>query len=121
MYLLPCDYEEADSRMCIHVKDAVQKGAQKILVRTVDTDVVIIIAGVFFRRQTEFPELQIWIGFGTGKHFKHYFVNEMCQNLGDDRSKGLLLIHAFSWSDTPSHCFGRGNLIQRLQKLLSQL
>ncbi len=42
------DHEEADTRMCIHIQDALQKGAKKILVRTVDTDVIVILAGHFF-------------------------------------------------------------------------
>ena len=35
MPMLSCDHEEADSRMCIHVKDALNKGAHKIFIRTV--------------------------------------------------------------------------------------
>ena len=31
----PCDHEEADTRMCLHIKDALEKGAKTILVRTV--------------------------------------------------------------------------------------
>ncbi len=42
------DHEEADTRMCIHIQDALQKGAKKILLRTVDTDVIVILAGHFF-------------------------------------------------------------------------
>ncbi len=42
------DHEEADTRMCIHIQDAMQKGAKKILLRTVDTDVIVILAGNFF-------------------------------------------------------------------------
>ncbi len=34
--------------MCIHIQDAMQKGAKKILLRTVDTDVIVILAGNYF-------------------------------------------------------------------------
>ncbi len=63
----PCDHEEADSRLLVHVKDAVSKVHSKILVRTVDTDVVIITLGLFnsFRGLEE-----LWIAFGVGKHFR---------------------------------------------------
>lgn len=47
MPMQPCDHEEADSRMCIHAKDALQKGARRILIRIVDTDVVVIFTSVF--------------------------------------------------------------------------
>ena len=38
--LVPCSHEEADTRLLLHVADAVQKGFRKVCVRTVDTDVV---------------------------------------------------------------------------------
>ena len=44
----PCNHEEADTRICVHLKDAMEKGARKVFVRTVDTDVIVIIAGIFF-------------------------------------------------------------------------
>ena len=38
-HLAPCDHEEADTRMMLHLADAVRDGFQKILLRRVDTDV----------------------------------------------------------------------------------
>ena len=38
--LAPCAHEEADTRMMLHLADAVTVGLEKILIRTVDTDVV---------------------------------------------------------------------------------
>lgn len=64
-----CDHEEADSRMCLHIKDALTYGAKNILVRTVDTDVIIILVGVFFTLQDQFPGFALWVAFGMGKHF----------------------------------------------------
>lgn len=40
--LAPCNHEEADTRMIFHLADAVSKGFQKILLCTVDTDVVVL-------------------------------------------------------------------------------
>ena len=40
--LAPCDHEEADTRIIVHLADAVRKGCKSILVRTVDTDVVVL-------------------------------------------------------------------------------
>ena len=45
--MLPCSHEEADSRMCLLVKDALEKGARKKFVRTVDTDVVVMFTEIF--------------------------------------------------------------------------
>ena len=36
------DHQETDNRICLHVDDALNDGATTVLVRTVDTDVVVI-------------------------------------------------------------------------------
>ena len=38
-WLSPCTHEEADTRMLLHDADGVKQGRQKIVIRTVDTDV----------------------------------------------------------------------------------
>jgi hypothetical protein len=39
--LVPSTHEEADTRLLFHVEDAVRQGCTKLLIHTVDTDVVI--------------------------------------------------------------------------------
>ena len=41
-YIQPCNHEEADSRMFVHAYDAARNGYNKLLIRTVDTDVVVL-------------------------------------------------------------------------------
>ena len=41
-YLAPCDHEEADTRMILHLADAVNRGFKKVSVCTVDTNVVVL-------------------------------------------------------------------------------
>ena len=43
--MLPCNHEEADTRIIIHLLDALEHGYSTCLVHTVDTDVVIILIG----------------------------------------------------------------------------
>ena len=40
--LVPCSHEEADTRLFLRVADAVMNGYRKLLVGTVDTDVVVV-------------------------------------------------------------------------------
>ena len=40
--LTPCNHEEADTRIFIHVKHVSGRGLKKVLIRTVDTDVVVL-------------------------------------------------------------------------------
>ena len=68
--LAPCNHEEADTRMLLHAADAVQCGFTKILLRTVDTD-VLILAIAFVEKLQEFQgnqTIELWVGFGTGAH-----------------------------------------------------
>ena len=55
--MLQCDHEEADSRMCVHLKDALDKDGRNILVCTVDTDVIVILIGLFHHL---YPKYQAW-------------------------------------------------------------
>ena len=38
-----CTHEEADTRIVGHIRHALLEGAKKILVRTVDTDILVIL------------------------------------------------------------------------------
>ena len=42
-----CNHEEADTRVVVHVLHALEQGMKSIVVRTVDTDVIVILAGFF--------------------------------------------------------------------------
>ena len=41
--LSTCGHEEADTRLLLHAADAARRGYTKVMVRTVDTDVVIAV------------------------------------------------------------------------------
>ena len=42
----PCDHEKADTRLLIHLQDAIQNSCTKCVVRTVDTDVVCLLCQI---------------------------------------------------------------------------
>ena len=63
----PCDHEEADTRIVIHLQDALENGCATCLVRTVDTDVVVILIGKYHSLINKYPAADIWVAFGTGK------------------------------------------------------
>ena len=54
--------------MLLHVAHANKHGHQKESLRTVDTDVVILAVAQFQNKYLQLPEL--WIEFGTGKHYR---------------------------------------------------
>ena len=45
--LAPCNHEEADTRIFVHIKDRASQGHKVITVVTVDTDVVVLIISCF--------------------------------------------------------------------------
>ena len=40
-----CDHEEADTRIVVYLLHSIQRGNKKILVKTVDTDIIVILLG----------------------------------------------------------------------------
>ena len=69
----PCTHEEADTRMILHAADAVQEGHRKIVLRTVDTDVLVLaLAGRLQEQQVE-----LWVAMGTGSHLRYIAAHEI--------------------------------------------
>ena len=82
-----------------------KNGARNILVRTVDSDVIVILVGLFSNFH---PDTSVWVAFGTGKFFRYYNINTIFQALGPEKSKALLFFHAFTGCDTTSQFLNKG-------------
>ena len=80
--LVPCSHEEADTRLLRHVADAVKKGYRKLLVRTVDTDVVLVAIATLNRTNPD----ELWVAFGTGDHFRFIPIHEVAVAVGPGKS-----------------------------------
>ncbi|KAG0725800.1 hypothetical protein GWK47_037891 [Chionoecetes opilio] len=99
--LAPCTHEEADTRILLHLQDAVQQGYSKVSIRTVDTDVVVLAIASANRLNIS----ELWIAFGAGKSFRFIAAHDIAKALGPDRCVALPMFHAFTGCDTVS-CFG---------------
>lgn len=63
-----CDsLEEADGRVILHVKDAVQHGAESVIVRCSDTDVVVLCVS-YYHSLNALGLKQFWILYASGKN-----------------------------------------------------
>ena len=93
-----CSHEEADTRIVVHVIDAILKGMKSICIRTVDTDILIILISKFHFLKDLCKDLELKVAFGVGKDFAVYSVNNICSTLGLDKSKIMSISHAFSGS-----------------------
>ena len=102
--IMPCNHQEADSRIFLHLSHAAQQGLSKAFIRTVDSVIVIIAVGHF----GSLCVMELWIGFGTGKAFQHTPVHEITQTLGPEKSLSCPLFHSFKGCDTTSSFLGIG-------------
>ena len=100
----PCTQMEADGRLILHAADASSSGYKKIMIRTVDTDVVIL--AVAFFQQLNIEEL--WVAFGTRDALHYIPIHTIVAQLGRDKSMALLMFHAVTGCDTVSCFSGRG-------------
>ncbi|XP_061717344.1 uncharacterized protein LOC133525110 isoform X1 [Cydia pomonella] len=131
--MAPCNHEEADTRIMLHLADAV-KGHSKVMLRTVDTDVVVLAISCV-------PKLEgleeLWVHIGTGRNHQYLachtissclgnrlistLINFMTRSIkfntklmvffivtGPERTHVLPLFHSFTGCDTTSSFNGRG-------------
>ena len=100
--------EEADTRIVVHVLHALQQGLTTVQVRTVDTDVVVVLIGVFHKLLLSQPKADIWVAFGVGKNYRLYSINALSTSLGTKRSQALPMLHAIYGCDKTSASWGKG-------------
>ncbi|KAJ8889701.1 hypothetical protein PR048_009202 [Dryococelus australis] len=102
----PCNHDEADTRLIFPTADAVARGCKAILLRTVDTDVLVLVVDA---AQQLVGEPEIWTSLGTGKNHKFIAAHTIARSLGPQMSSALPVFHAFSGCDVVSAFFGKGN------------
>lgn len=90
--LTPCNHEEADSRILKH-------GHHSIVIRTVDTNVVVLAVSVVQELQ---PEVELWVAFGTRQRFRYLAAHEIAARLGRDKACALPMFHALTGCNTVS-------------------
>jgi hypothetical protein len=100
----PCKQEEADTRMLLHAMDAALHGHQKLYIRTVDSDVVILAIHFFDKLKVS----ELWVGYGRGKTFRNIPIHEVVLHLSPLQCRGILFWHAFSGCDITSAFMGIG-------------
>ena len=84
--------------MILHAGDAAKCGFERITIRTVDTDFMVLVVSCI--RLLNITEL--WLAFGTGKHLRFIPAHEIADSLGLQRSKTLPMFHSFTGCDIVS-------------------
>ena len=64
--ITPCNHEEADTRIFLHVKHLSEAGHQKVSITPIDADVIFIAIRLFHRLGLQ----ELWIEFGNYVHMR---------------------------------------------------
>ena len=99
----PCNHEEADTRLLLHVLDGANSGIKKVSIITVDTDVVVIALRHFFTLNLE----ELWIEFGVDKYRRYIPIHTCAETFGRKLCSSLTLWHALTGCDTVSSFNGK--------------
>ncbi|KAF5282114.1 hypothetical protein FQR65_LT14432 [Abscondita terminalis] len=101
------DMEEADGRIVLYARDMATHGARCIVIRSSDTD-VLILAVSFFHSLKALGLSQLWLFFGSGNKQRFISVHGISESLGQEKSAALRGFHAFTGCDTVSYFNGKG-------------
>ena len=86
----------------IPVFDSARKGSQKLLIRNVDIDIVVMDIGYAERLGVQ----ELWTAFGTKKKFRYLAAHAISQTLGS--AKSLPMFRSFTKCDMVSELAGNG-------------
>ena len=97
----PCFHEEADIFIFVHVADQASNGFKRIVIRTTDSDVLVIAVSVV---QHIKDLCELWIVFGCGSNLRYIPAHTIARQLGNARASALPVFHV-----TPYHLYmGKG-------------
>ena len=100
----PCNHEEADTRLLLHVLSGSSCGYKKIFIITVATDVVVISLYHFFPLDLE----ELWIEFGTGRNNRYFPIHQFAKSLSEEVCRALPFWFTFTGCDTVCMFAGKG-------------
>jgi len=97
---------EADYRMVLYVIRAIEDGYTNVMLRTCDTDVIIIMIGHFENFVRLCPNLTLYVMFKTSSGTDYYNIKKICHDIGFEYCKGFMLLYAYTGCDyTPSFSY----------------
>ena len=98
----PCTAEEADQRLVRHALNIIKSGYKNVLVRTIDTDVLVLLLA-------HIPQVDdVNINAYLINSEKYYDVQKIIRTLGPITCKALPFFYAFSGCDIVSSFYGKG-------------
>lgn len=102
------NHHEADYRIIQLIAQCIQNGHKSFVVRTGDTDVIIVLVGNFKVLSSLCSDLSISVILKAGKSYRHFDVRKIALHIGLDLSNGILIYHSFTGCDYTPHFFKIG-------------
>ena len=102
--LHPCNHEEADTRIFVHLNRASSMGLKRVLIKCNDADVVAIAIAQYHDLGIE----ELWVEFGVRRKKRWLPIHAYAKHLGRLKCLALLFWYAFTGCDTVSSFNSRG-------------
>lgn len=99
-----CYHEEADTRIFFHLNKCSPQ--QKILIKSLDTDVLIICLGNIHK----FKEQEVWITTKTNNEINYVNCTQLAEKLGSSVCRALPGFHAFTGCDYTAAFVRKGKI-----------
>ena len=100
---LTSNQEETDTRVVLYLKFAAQMGYKSAVVRTPDTDILVILL-----HHAHALQITIYLDTGMGKHRRLINVSELAERKGAEYCTAILGLYVFTGEDATSAFKGKG-------------
>ena len=97
--------EETDTRVVLYLKFAAQMGNKSAVVRTPDTDILIILL-----HHEQALQITIYLDTGMGKHRRLINVSDLAERKGAEYCTAILGLYVFTEEDAKSAFKGKGKV-----------
>ena len=83
--------------MIMHIQDMIIKNyCESIIVRTVDSDVIIVLLAFLLQVLALNEAVQVYVHFGMGEHKRLVDIKKVFLSIGEEIYKGILFLNAFT-------------------------
>ena len=102
-----CSAEEADQKLVRHMLQCLLTGIKTIVIKTVDTDVFLLLLAYRHSGGNFSSKVFVWLGIGK-LNSCFYLINDIALDLGEEVCQALPFFHAYTGCDTVSSFFNHG-------------
>ena len=102
---LTSNQEETDTRVVLYLKFAAQMGYKSTVIRTPDTDILVILL-----HHAHPLQITIYLDTGMGKHRRLINVSELAERKGTEYCTAILGLYVFTGEVTTSAFKGKGKV-----------